>query len=91
MNSKQRNKLDPATASAPSGLEETQKKQAVVTQRMIGMHRNRTWRGRLFKFLSALTLSIVLVVTASWILLQFKEPDQNWSEVIQYLARRIID
>jgi hypothetical protein len=90
MNSKQRNKLDPATASAPSGLEETQKKQAVVTQRMIGMHRSRTWRGRLFKFLSALTLCIGLTVTVWWVLLQFKEPDQNWSELIQYLVQRIV-
>ncbi|MDC0317746.1 hypothetical protein OAM37_04365 [bacterium] len=90
MNSKQKNKIDPSTESASSQLEETQKKQGLVTQRMIGMHQSRTRRGRLFKFLSALTLCIALTVTGWWVLLQFKEPDQNWSELIQYLVQRIV-
>jgi len=90
MNPGKKNKIDSPTESYSSHLEETQNKQSIVTQRMIGKHRGRTRRGRLFKFLSALTLSFALAGTLWWVLLQFKEPDQSWSELIEYLAQRIL-
>jgi len=85
-----KNKVATAAPSDTSNLEVAQEKQSSVTQRMIGMHRGRTRRGRLFKTLSATTLCCALVGTSWWVLSQLKQPDQSWGDLIQYLAERII-
>ena len=85
-----KNKLASPNQGESSDLEETAQKQDLVTQRMIEMHRGRTRRGRIFKILSALTLCFALVGASWWVLSQFKETDQSWSELVQDLAQRII-
>ena len=85
-----KNKVAPASPNATSNLEVAQEKQSSVTQRMIGMHRGRTRRGRLFKILSALTLCFALAGTAWWVLSKVKETDESWGEMFQGLALKII-
>ena len=89
MNSKKTINTNPPPKPHSSNLAETQENQAVVTQRMIGKHRGRTKRARLFKFISVLTLSLALAAVTWWVLSEFKKPDQSWDEAIQSLAQRI--
>lgn len=81
--------VNSTTSNDSSQLETTQNKQSAVTQRMIGLHRGRTRKGRFLKTFSALTLLCALVGTTYWVLLQFKEPDQTWGELLLYLLQRI--
>ncbi len=91
MNRKKKTKVNSPPANSPPTLAETQEKQAFVTRRMIGMHRGRTRRGRIFKFFSVATLCFALSGAAYWVLLQFKPPDESWNELIHQFAQRIMN